>query len=508
MGNMFNGAMVFNQNLALWDMSNVTSVINMFNNADLSVSNYDATLIGWNTQSLQPNLTLGAVGLQYCNSEAARQNMITSDGWTFIGDSKDPLGCATLTPVTTPDMTNSTDTGLSNTDNVTNDTTPDFIMACTDGNTVTLYVDGVASGTAVCVAGTATITSTTVMTNGVHSITYTETNTLTSESGQSPTLSITIDTTVPTAPTVDTTNAGSTTITGTGENGSVITLNLGVCTNAPVIVSGGVWSCILNPADSPTAGETVTVTSADTSGNTSNGSYTIPVPISGGGGAALLQMIPVVTTVTNTNNQNTKPNLISDKELNVSEEFSPYVCNRYLKEYIYPGKQNNPEEVKKLQTFLNKQGENLVVNGIYDTDSINAVKRFQEKYKDQILSPWGLTVSTGIVYRTTTAKINLMSCAKNMGCPYFTENLKPGSSSIEAVKVQDFLNIIFAPTSGYPTKGIPLSKTMTNQTVNKVREYQTIYKDSVLKPLNLTSSTGWWYDKSKGTANILLGCTQ
>jgi hypothetical protein len=200
-----------------------------------------------------------------------------------------------------------------------------------------------------------------------------------------------------------------------------------------------------------------------------------------------------------------KPSLIGGGEPNVPEEFSPYVCKRYLREYIYSTKQNNPEEVKKLQSFLNEQGEKLTLDGTYDAEDVAAVKRFQEKYRNQILSPWGLREATGVVGRTTAAKINLMSCAKT-SCPYFTENLKPGTQSIEAVKLQDFLNIIFAPTSGYPTNGIPLSKTMTPQTVAKVREYQTVYKDSVLKPLGLSSSTGWWYDKSRASANALMNC--
>jgi hypothetical protein len=100
-----------------------------------------------------------------------------------------------------------------------------------------------------------------------------------------------------------------------------------------------------------------------------------------------------------------------------------------------------------------------------------------------------------------------MSCSLNTYCPYFKENLKPEAEAIEAVKVQDFLNIIFAPTSGYPTNGIALTKSMTPETVAKVREYQTVYKDSVLNPLGLKSSTGWWYEKSRAAANKLMNCT-
>ena len=45
-----------------------------------------------------------------------------------------------------------------------------------------------------------------------------------------------------------------------------------------------------------------------------------------------------------------------------------------------------------------------------------AVKTFQLKYKDEILSPWashglGADVATGYVYKTTLRWINLMKCS-------------------------------------------------------------------------------------------------
>ncbi len=146
----------------------------------------------------------------------------------------------------------------------------------------------------------------------------------------------------------------------------------------------------------------------------------------------------------------------------------------------------------------------------YETDDlqdIEAVKRFQTKYKNQILSPWGLDSATGRVYRTTTAKINLMMCG-NTTSQYFTEYLKVGDVSLESVKVQDFLNIIFTPTSGYPESGLKLSKTFTKETADKLKEFQSVYKATVLTPWNLKQPTGWFYQTTRASSNALIGYSE
>jgi uncharacterized protein (DUF2141 family) len=93
-------------------------------------------------------------------------------------------------------------------------------------------------------------------------------------------------------------------------------------------------------------------------------------------------------------------------------------CNTiYLSEYIFYQKKNNKDQVKLLQTFLNENlGIKLTVDGIYKAKSRDAVKAFQEKYKDKILAPWvkygqndGST-GTGNVYKTTKWWINMLKC--------------------------------------------------------------------------------------------------
>jgi hypothetical protein len=88
-------------------------------------------------------------------------------------------------------------------------------------------------------------------------------------------------------------------------------------------------------------------------------------------------------------------------------------CN-YLNNYLRMGDNNNPLEVVKLQEFL-KDYEgftNLQVNGVFDQATFDAVSAFQEKYKDEVLTPWGVNVTTGYVYYTTQKKINEIYCEK------------------------------------------------------------------------------------------------
>ncbi len=85
---MFSNAANFNQNLGDWDISSVTDMRSMFNNSGLSITNYDNILAGWAGQTVQSGITLGVAGLHYCNSETARNTLITDYGWTFNGDAK------------------------------------------------------------------------------------------------------------------------------------------------------------------------------------------------------------------------------------------------------------------------------------------------------------------------------------------------------------------------------------------------------------------------------------
>jgi len=111
-------------------------------------------------------------------------------------------------------MTAASDTGDSNSDNITNKTKPSFTLMCTEaGSTLTLYVDGVANGTVNCTGpGPVNVAPTTPLSEGNHAITFTETDAAGNASQGSPALTVTIDTTAPAAPavTVDSVTADNT----------------------------------------------------------------------------------------------------------------------------------------------------------------------------------------------------------------------------------------------------------------------------------------------------------
>lgn len=92
-------------------------------------------------------------------------------------------------------------------------------------------------------------------------------------------------------------------------------------------------------------------------------------------------------------------------------------CPHFTK-YIGRGRINSSSEVKKVKEFLNLyEGENLNNSGYFDKELDAAVRRFQEKYKDEILNPWEkLEEPTGYWYKTTSSWANHL-----FGCP--TPNL-------------------------------------------------------------------------------------
>jgi len=80
---MFSGAIQFDQNLELWNVSKVTNMALMFSGVKISTANYDALLIGWNAQNLQPNVNFHGGFSEFCAGTAARANMISNDNWSI-----------------------------------------------------------------------------------------------------------------------------------------------------------------------------------------------------------------------------------------------------------------------------------------------------------------------------------------------------------------------------------------------------------------------------------------
>jgi len=87
-------------------------------------------------------------------------------------------------------------------------------------------------------------------------------------------------------------------------------------------------------------------------------------------------------------------------------------CEPYLKNYLTASKKNSSTEVKKLQQFLKETAgfTSVQLTGKYDKITTDAVTAFQEKYKAEILKPWGLLKGNGSVLKTTLKKINEQWC--------------------------------------------------------------------------------------------------
>ena len=115
------------------------------------------------------------------------------------------------------------------------------------------------------------------------------------------------------------------------------------------------------------------------------------------------------------------------------DSIAPKVCKNvdYITTFMKKGVDNNPGEVTKLQYFFNEyEGSNLTINGIFDDATEGAVKAFQTKYATDILEPWGTTTPTGIVYVTTTAKINAIFCGAN---PDYNGTIEIKDKTIQSV---------------------------------------------------------------------------
>ncbi|TMP37167.1 Ig-like domain-containing protein, partial [Pseudoalteromonas rubra] len=191
----------------------------------------------------------------------------------------------------TPDLDASSDTGTSDSDNNTNDTTPTFSGTAESGSTVRLYSDQEGGGTTVIGTGTATggnwqITTSALTAGVTHGITAKATDASSNESAASSSLSVTIDTTAPSAPgtpdldassdtgtsnTDNITNDTTATFTGSGPNGGAITLISSIDgTVGTGTATLGTWTITTSALTAGT--HTMTARTTDTAGNTADGS--------------------------------------------------------------------------------------------------------------------------------------------------------------------------------------------------------------------------------------------
>jgi uncharacterized repeat protein (TIGR01451 family) len=140
----------------------------------------------------------GDITVTVANAEDLAGNAIGSpNSGTDAGDA---IGATSGNPGT-PNLTVASDTGVSSTDNITNDTAPEFVVSCATGDTVTLRVDGNNDNTGLCAGAIATI-AISAQSSGTYSIDAFQTDPANNVSGDSPAMSVTIDTDAPTVSSV------------------------------------------------------------------------------------------------------------------------------------------------------------------------------------------------------------------------------------------------------------------------------------------------------------------
>ena len=89
----------------------------------------------------------------------------------------------------------------------------------------------------------------------------------------------------------------------------------------------------------------------------------------------------------------------------------PTKCLPLILEYIRLGQNNNPIEVFKLQWFLRTfEDLDVPLSGVYDQVTYEAVKIFQTRHADPILTSWGINKPTGYVFISTSLNINYIYC--------------------------------------------------------------------------------------------------
>lgn len=180
-----------------------------------------------------------------------------------------------LTPPNTPTAILLTDDtgsvrGTITSGTLTDATKPHLAGTGEPGGKITLYDNGVEIGTTTVLPnGTWSITLNSPLPEGTHSITVSETDAAGNQSAISQPVNFTVDTTPPLAPENVVVSNDGTTISGTAEPGSTVTIREGdAIVGTPVVAdSQGNFSVTLNPPK--LNGEILTADATDTAGNTS-----------------------------------------------------------------------------------------------------------------------------------------------------------------------------------------------------------------------------------------------
>lgn len=163
----------------------------------------------------------------------------------------------------------------------------------------------------------------------------------------------------------------------------------------------------------------------------------------------------------------------------------------------------DPDEIKRLQKFLNDvEDARVEENGVFDGETLEAVKAFQEKYAQEVLDIWGLDQATGYVGITTRLKINfLINASEQTQCPVFTEyNSRTQNTNSDEVKQTEELLQDLGFFSDNP------DRTWDTNTHRAMIAFQERFSATMLTPWGLSSGTGYKYKTTNKFMNYLVGC--
>ena len=470
-------------------------------------------------------------------------------------------------PPGTPDLTPASDSGVSNTDDETNDNTPTVTISCETGNTVTVYQNNIAAGSGLCAGGTVTITLAPALApDAVYSITAVQVDPVSLTSSTSSALTLTLDTapasTPLTAPDLDPTSdlgASSTddvttdrtpTFTGSCTTGETVTLYDGVTAVGTATCTLGTYTVTASTLSVGT--HSMTITFNDRANNIESGAspvltVTIENTASGGGGGGgggsrrkVCQDPTAVNFDASTGTINDLSKCIypvgtggtptgGTTQVGGSTgascvDIGPLVINTPIRFT----QTNNVADVTLMEKFLNAyENESLTVNGIYERVDYDAVNRFQRKYASSILTPWGISEPTGYVYITTLKKIKEIVASKcaplqgatplpvvplpntTLACSAFLDVTLTQPIRLGANNIPSEVRILENFLNTYEGANILVDGIYTAGDETLVKRWQEKYAPDVLTPWNLTQGTGYFFTTSLKKMKEIVGgqCT-
>ncbi|USN52790.1 MAG: hypothetical protein H6759_01835 [Candidatus Nomurabacteria bacterium] len=182
-------------------------------------------------------------------------------------------------------------------------------------------------------------------------------------------------------------------------------------------------------------------------------------------------------------------------------------------------------DVKRLQQFLNQQGFKLADIGPgapgfeterFGTLTHNALIKYQDAHKEEILTPINLTQGTGFFGPSTKAFVDAQfacSLQKPVTPPEaatktpirFNNDLRLGDTGSDVKRLQQFLNQqgftladIGPGAPGFETERFGAL------TYNALIKYQNAHKEEILTPINLTQGTGFFGPSTRVYVNNIV----